>query len=146
MAGRLVLALAQLNPTVGDIPGNLGKLKEVWREAERQAADLVVTPELYLSGYPPEDFALNPSLLKTVEGAVKGWRARPHQGPPYSSARRGWKMATFTTRRCYQTGGMRQNLRRPAQLPIAPTSGPPAAVGGPAIFMATARYHDLQDM
>ncbi len=81
MAGRLVLALAQMNPTVGDIPGNLGKLKEVWREAERQAADLVVTPELYLSGYPPEDFALNPSLLKTVEGAVKGLARATASGP-----------------------------------------------------------------
>jgi len=81
MAGQLVLALAQLNPTLGDIPGNLSKLKTIWREAERQGASLVITPELFITGYPPEDFALKPTLLKTVEDAVKGLARSTASGP-----------------------------------------------------------------
>ena len=49
------IALAQINPTVGDAPGNADRIIRRIAEARRQGARLLVTPELALSGYPPED-------------------------------------------------------------------------------------------
>jgi len=49
------IALAQINPTVGDIAGNLRKIRAWMRRAERQKADLVAFPELCITGYPPRD-------------------------------------------------------------------------------------------
>jgi NAD+ synthase (glutamine-hydrolysing) len=59
----LRVALAQINPTVGDIDGNAGKIAERIAEAREQGAALVVFPELALSGYPPEDLLLKPAFL-----------------------------------------------------------------------------------
>ena len=60
MSKTLTLTLAQLNPTVGDLPGNAAKILDVWKNAE---SDLVVLPELCLSGYPPEDLVLKPAFI-----------------------------------------------------------------------------------
>ncbi|NLO20467.1 MAG: NAD+ synthase [Syntrophomonadaceae bacterium] len=49
------ITLAQLNPTVGDIPGNINALTAAFYEAHKEGSDLLVLPELYLSGYPPQD-------------------------------------------------------------------------------------------
>jgi NAD+ synthase len=81
MADRLVLALAQLNPVVGDIAGNCSKLTAAWREAAQKGADLVVTTELFITGYPPEDFARKPCLLKDVQDAVRGLARETASGP-----------------------------------------------------------------
>ena len=60
----LRVALAQLNPTVGDLEGNGRKVIE-WTERAREAgADLVAFPELFLTGYPPEDLLLKPSFIR----------------------------------------------------------------------------------
>jgi NAD+ synthase (glutamine-hydrolysing) len=60
----LRVALAQLNPTVGDLAGNGRKVVE-WTERARDAgADLVAFPELFLTGYPPEDLLLKPSFIR----------------------------------------------------------------------------------
>ena len=50
---RLAIAVAQLNPTVGDIAGNAEKARRARSEAARAGADLVALPELFLCGYPP---------------------------------------------------------------------------------------------
>ena len=55
------IATAQINPTVGDISGNLALAREARADAARHGADIVVFSELYISGYPPEDL-----VLKTV--------------------------------------------------------------------------------
>ncbi|MDD5585811.1 MAG: NAD+ synthase [Alphaproteobacteria bacterium] len=81
MADRLVLALAQLNPVAGDIAGNSKKLMTVWSEAARQGADLLVASELYITGYPPEDFALNPNLQKAIRDAVEALARKTASGP-----------------------------------------------------------------
>ena len=65
------IAMAQLNPIVGDIRGNLQRLEEVWSDCYRHEADLVVFPELYLVGYPPRDLLERPAFLGRVEEAVK---------------------------------------------------------------------------
>lgn len=67
----LALALAQINPTVGDITGNLALIRKARAEAAGQGADLVVLPELCLSGYPPEDLVLKPAFLDSCRKAVE---------------------------------------------------------------------------
>jgi NAD+ synthase (glutamine-hydrolysing) len=67
----LKVALAQINPTVGDIPGNARKIAERISEARDQGAALVVFPELALSGYPPEDLLLKTSFLEQVAAALQ---------------------------------------------------------------------------
>jgi NAD+ synthase len=81
MTDRLVLALAQLNPVVGDIAGNSKKLLTAWNEAARQGADLVITPELFMTGYPPEDFAHSPNLQKAVRDTVEALARKTASGP-----------------------------------------------------------------
>ena len=54
----LRIALAQLNPTVGDVAGNAAKVREARAEAAGLGADVVMFPELFLAGYPPEDLVL----------------------------------------------------------------------------------------
>jgi len=57
------IALAQLNPTVGDLEGNAGRILKAYRRAVDLGADLVVTPELSLLGYPPKDLLLKPRFV-----------------------------------------------------------------------------------
>ena len=59
---RLTLALGQLNPTVGDVAGNAEKARQAYAEARRHGADLLMLPELYIAGYPPEDLVLKPAF------------------------------------------------------------------------------------
>ncbi len=67
---RFTLALAPLNPTVGDLVGNLQLLRAARAEAARQGADLLLTPELAVTGYPPEDLVLKPLFQDAVQEAV----------------------------------------------------------------------------
>ncbi len=57
------IALAQLNPTVGDIDGNARRILDAYARAARAGADAVVTPELSLVGYPPRDLLLKPRFI-----------------------------------------------------------------------------------
>jgi NAD+ synthase (glutamine-hydrolysing) len=59
----LRLALAQINPTVGDLSGNSGKIISFIKKAKKEKADIVVFPELSLTGYPPEDLILKPQFI-----------------------------------------------------------------------------------
>ena len=69
--GSLRIALAQLNLTVGDIQGNAQRILAAAEEArDRLKADLVVFPELSLTGYPPEDLVLRPGLWRQVQSAL----------------------------------------------------------------------------
>ena len=63
-------ALAQINPTVGDLDGNRRLLAEAARRAYAQGARLVVAPELALCGYPPEDLLLRPSFMDACVHAL----------------------------------------------------------------------------
>ncbi len=67
----LRLALAQFNPTVGDIPGNTARIIEQIDEARAAHADLVAFPELAVTGYPPEDLLFKPSFLADSVTAVQ---------------------------------------------------------------------------
>lgn len=68
----LKIVMAQVNPLVGDIPGNTQLVIESVRQASsEQGADIVVFPELTLTGYPPEDLLLRPSLSLRVDKALE---------------------------------------------------------------------------
>ncbi|WP_096087331.1 NAD+ synthase [Agaribacterium haliotis] len=69
---KLSLALAQLNPLVGDIDGNAQLILQTARDIlAEKAVDLVLFPELTLCGYPPEDLLLRPSLQRRVDRALQ---------------------------------------------------------------------------
>ncbi|MEY2853780.1 MAG: glutamine-dependent synthetase [Pseudomonadota bacterium] len=85
MSTGLRIALAQLNLLVGDVQGNTARLREVARGAAGQGADLVLFPELALSGYPPEDLLFHRGLRTQVEqglAALAAEVADPAQGLP----------------------------------------------------------------
>src|SRR6476469_1064594 len=63
---NLRLALAQIDPTVGDIEGNVRLISESIEQAREDGAQLVVLPELCVSGYPPEDLLLRRDFLDAV--------------------------------------------------------------------------------
>lgn len=64
------IALAQLNPTVGDLRGNAELVRQAAREASRAGADLLVTSELVLSGYPPRDVLLRRGFVEACDRVV----------------------------------------------------------------------------
>ncbi|MDX2263848.1 MAG: NAD+ synthase [Hyphomicrobiales bacterium] len=81
-AGELRVALAQLNPTVGDLAGNAALARKARAEAAALGADLVVFPELFISGYPPEDLVLKPAFVAACRAAVEGLAAETSDGGP----------------------------------------------------------------
>jgi NAD+ synthase len=78
----LRIAVAQLNPTVGDIAGNLAKAREARADAARQGADLVLFTELFIAGYPPEDLVQKPAFLEACDKAVQEFAADTADGGP----------------------------------------------------------------
>jgi NAD+ synthase (glutamine-hydrolysing) len=64
------IALAQLNVVVGDLDGNVERIVQAIDEATRASADLVVLPELAVTGYPPEDLLLRPGFIRAARQAV----------------------------------------------------------------------------
>ncbi len=76
------IALAQLDPTPGDIPGNVELIAEAWQRAARDGADLLVVPELAVVGYPPRDLLLRSGVLRAAEAATEALAARFADGPP----------------------------------------------------------------
>jgi len=67
---QIRLALAQLNPVVGDLIGNSAKCLDAVKAAAAQGADIVVLPEMIITGYPVEDLALRPSFQNASEHAT----------------------------------------------------------------------------
>ncbi len=78
----LRIAIAQLNPVMGDIAGNLAKARAARAEAAKMKADLVLFTELFISGYPPEDLVLKPSFLAACEKAVRELAIETADGGP----------------------------------------------------------------
>jgi NAD+ synthase (glutamine-hydrolysing) len=65
------LALAQINPVVGDLDGNRALILDRFGDAKAQGADLVLFPELAVTGYPPEDLLLRPGFVRAAERTVE---------------------------------------------------------------------------
>jgi NAD+ synthase len=79
---RLAIAIAQLNPIVGDIAGNADKARRARAKAAAEGADLVVLSELFICGYPPEDLVLKPALQAACRAAVEALAQDTADGGP----------------------------------------------------------------
>lgn len=81
MPSTLKIALAQANPTLGDIDGNVALLRQMRKRAAELGADIVVFPELFIAGYPPEDLVLKPAFATASRLAVEALAKDLGEGP-----------------------------------------------------------------
>ena len=81
-AAHFTITLAQLNPTVGDVAGNAAKARAARARAQAAGADLVVLPELFIAGYPPEDLVLKPAFQSECRAAIEGLARDTADGGP----------------------------------------------------------------
>ena len=79
---KFTISLAQLNPTVGDVTGNAAKARVARGKAKADGADLVVLPELFICGYPPEDLVLKPAFQAACRAAVEELARETKDGGP----------------------------------------------------------------
>ncbi|MFO0998147.1 MAG: NAD+ synthase [Alphaproteobacteria bacterium] len=82
MTDTLAIALAQINPIVGDLAGNAALIRVARAAAARSGADLVVFTELSLCGYPPEDLVLRPRFQASVAAAIEALAKETADGGP----------------------------------------------------------------
>ncbi len=82
MTDTLKITLAQLNPVVGDIEGNITKIRAARVAAMGQGADLVIGTELCVTGYPPEDLILKNAFVRAAMDAVEALAAETADGGP----------------------------------------------------------------
>ena len=81
-AAHFTITLAQLNPTVGDVAGNAAKARAARAQGRAAGADLVVLPELFVAGYPPEDLVLKPAFQSECRAAIEGLARDTADGGP----------------------------------------------------------------
>ena len=82
MTTNLSIALAQINPTVGEINGNIELIETARKEASIGGADIMIAGELTVSGYPPEDLVLKPAFMDCIEQKVTALAAKTADGGP----------------------------------------------------------------
>jgi NAD+ synthase len=82
MAETLRIALAQINPHLGDIRANAARIRRARTKAAAGGADLVVTPEFSIAGHPPEDLARRPEFLADCAAAIAGLAVETGDGGP----------------------------------------------------------------
>src|SRR5437763_16782762 len=87
---RFRIALAQANPLMGDIAGNLRKARAMRAEAARAGADLRLFSELYIVGYPPEDLVLKPALRDDAREAIEALARDNSDGGPAAMTGAPW--------------------------------------------------------
>ena len=81
-ADTLSIALAQINPHEGAIATNAARIRAARAEAARQGADLLVTPEFSIAGYPPEDLVRKPAFVAACEAAIEALALDTADGGP----------------------------------------------------------------
>src|SRR5438309_10426651 len=79
---QFLITLAKLNPTVGDVASNAAKARAARAQAKADGADLVVLPELFIAGYPPEDLVLKPAFQSACRAAVEALARETADGGP----------------------------------------------------------------
>src|SRR5271165_59909 len=79
---RLAITVAQLNPIVGDISGNLELARKARARAASDRADLVAFSELFIAGYPPEDLVLKPAFQVACRAAIETLARETADGGP----------------------------------------------------------------
>lgn len=81
MADTFRLTLAQLNPVVGDIAGNIAKARAAWDEGRAAGADMVALTEMFVTGYQTQDLILKPAFVRDAMAAVESLAAACADGP-----------------------------------------------------------------
>jgi NAD+ synthase len=81
MAERFRITLGQMNPTVGDIPGNAAKAKAAWEAGRDAGADMVALPEMFITGYNAQDLVMKPAFHTAAMKAVEDLAAECADGP-----------------------------------------------------------------
>jgi NAD+ synthase len=79
---QFAITLAQLNPIVGDVTGNADKARAARAQAAADGADLVVLPELFIAGYPPEDLVKKPAFQAACRAAIEALARETADGGP----------------------------------------------------------------
>src|SRR5262245_45473015 len=114
---RLAIAVAQLNPTVGDVAGNAEKARRARPGAARAGADLVAFPELFLSGYPPEDLVLKPAFQAACRAKVEELARDTADGGPALLIGTPWLEDKLYNAYCLLDRGAIVAVRRKVNLP-----------------------------
>ncbi len=81
MADRFRITLAQLNPTVGDIPSNAAKARAAWQEAREAGADMLAFPEMFITGYNTQDLVMKPVFHRAAMAAIEALAVDCAEGP-----------------------------------------------------------------
>jgi NAD+ synthase len=113
----LTIALAQVNPTVGDIPGNAARVRRMRDEGAARGADLIVFSELVLVGYPPEDLVLRPALVEAAADALRELERESAAGGPALLVTLPWLDATGLHNAVALVADGRSELRYKRELP-----------------------------
>ncbi|HKH73839.1 MAG TPA: NAD+ synthase [Vicinamibacterales bacterium] len=113
----LTIALAQLNPTVGDVAGNLARVRHARDRAAELGADLVVLSELVLVGYPPEDLVLRPALVDAAAAALHELERDTASGGPAVIVTLPWRIDGCLHNAAALVTGGRSELRFKHELP-----------------------------
>src|SRR4029078_12157590 len=96
---KFTISLAQLTPTVGDVTGNAAKARAARDKAGADGADLLVLPELFICGYPPEDLVLKPAFQAACRAAVEELARETAGGGPAMLIGTPWVEAGHTYKR-----------------------------------------------
>jgi NAD+ synthase len=117
-ADQLAIAIAQLNPTVGDVGGNAEKARRARATAAGEGADLVAFPELFIAGYPPEDLVLKPAFQAACRGAVENLARETANGGPAVLMGTPWvEDGKLYNAYCLLAGGRIEAVRLKVDLP-----------------------------
>lgn len=81
MAGKFRLTLAQMNPTVGDLAGNLSLAKRAWEAAKAADADMVALPEMFITGYQTQDLVMKPAFARDAMAHIEALQKACSDGP-----------------------------------------------------------------
>src|SRR5436189_192715 len=112
------ITLAQLNPTVGDVAGNAAKARAARDKAKNDGADLLVLPELFITGYPPEDLVLKPAFQSACRAAIEALARETAGGGPAVLIGTPWVEEGKLYKACaLLDGGRIATLRFKANLP-----------------------------
>ncbi|QCI65508.1 NAD+ synthase [Phreatobacter stygius] len=114
----LRIAIAQLNPVMGDVSGNLARARAARADAAARQADLLVFSELFLSGYPPEDLVLKPAFQAACRQAVEALARDTADGGPAMVVTTPWADAgKVYNAAIYCDAGLIQAVRYKVDLP-----------------------------
>jgi len=82
MSDRFRLTIAQLDPTVGDLDGNAAKVRAAWERAKAEGSDFVGFPEMFVTGYQPQDLIMKPAFARHAMRVIDALAADCADGPP----------------------------------------------------------------